>query len=345
MPNLVSILIPAYNAEEWISDAIRSALDQTWPEKEIIIVDDGSSDNTHRTAKQFESGSVKVLTQENSGASAARNRALSIAQGDYIQWLDADDLLAPDKISRQLKQRDINPESRVLLSSAWGRFYFRKEKAKFISNFLWQDLTPVEWLLRKFDGNIWMIPAVWIVSRKLTELAGPWDERLSLDDDGEYFSRVLAASEKIKFVHEAKSYYRQANIGSLGHTVSDKACTSLYLSLSLSIGYLRQLEDSNRTRAACLKYLQRWLIYFYPEKTAILEKANALAKDLGGEMSPPALGWKYSIIKEILGWRMAKRAQRRIPLIKEVIRGTWDKFLYNVSNKKFKYRPRFKKAK
>ena len=77
MQELVSIVIPACNAERWICDTIRSALNQTWPHKEIIIVDDGSTDNTLTAAKRFGSKIVKVVGQENAGASVARNRGLS----------------------------------------------------------------------------------------------------------------------------------------------------------------------------------------------------------------------------------------------------------------------------
>ena len=71
---LVSILIPCYNAEKWLSETINSALDQTWKNIEIIIVDDGSTDSSLAIAKTFESKNIKVLSQENRGASAARNQ-------------------------------------------------------------------------------------------------------------------------------------------------------------------------------------------------------------------------------------------------------------------------------
>src|ERR1043165_7081628 len=96
---LISILIPAYNAAPWIADTIKSALNQTYPRKEVVVVDDGSIDQTLQVARQFASKTVSIVTQENQGASAARNKALELCQGDYIQWLDADDLLAPDKIA------------------------------------------------------------------------------------------------------------------------------------------------------------------------------------------------------------------------------------------------------
>src|SRR2546426_3283066 len=129
MPHLVSILIPAYNAERWIADSIKSALSQTWVKKEIIVVDDGSSDNTLEIAKTFESKTVKVIAQRNMGACGARNRALTLAQGTYIQFLDADDLLAPDKISQQLKGRNNNSDARTLLTSAFGKFFFCQHRA------------------------------------------------------------------------------------------------------------------------------------------------------------------------------------------------------------------------
>ncbi len=73
---------------------------------------------------------------------------------------------------------------------------------------LWCDLSPKEWLLRKMEQNIYMQTATWLVSRELTEAAGPWDIKQLGDDDGEYFCRVLLASKGVCFVREAKVYYR-----------------------------------------------------------------------------------------------------------------------------------------
>ena len=333
MSELVSILIPAYNTEKWIADAIKSVLAQTWANREIIIVDDGSSDNTLKIAKTFESKTVKVITQKNMGACGARNKALSIAQGDYIQWLDADDLLAPDKISQQLRESGSGHNSRVLLSSAFGTFFFRHQKAKFIPNSLWQNLAPVEWVITKFNDNIWMNPAVWLVSRELADLAGLWDERLSLDDDGEYFCRVVAASERVKFVPEAKSYYRVGNVGSLSRRTSYKACESLLLSLTLCFGHLLSLENSERARSACLKYLQIWLLYFYPEKPELMKRMNELARELGGSLPPPEVNWKYYPIERVMGWEAAKKVMTHWRNAKSVGYKNWDRLLYNLTQK------------
>jgi glycosyltransferase involved in cell wall biosynthesis len=214
---LVSILIPAFNAQEWIADSLRSAIAQTWERKEIIVVDDGSADETLSIARRFESESVRVVTHKNQGAAAARNYAFSLSQGDYIQWLDADDLLAHDKIARQIEALNQDCSKRTLLSSAWGRFMYRCYKAEFVPTALWCDLRPVEWLLRKMGQNLYMQTGTWLVSRELTEAAGPWDTRLLGDDDDEYFCRVLLASDGTRFVPGAKVYYRSLGNGSLSY--------------------------------------------------------------------------------------------------------------------------------
>jgi glycosyltransferase involved in cell wall biosynthesis len=149
MKPLVSILIPAYNAEAWICDTLRSATAQTWERKEIIVVDDGSTDQTLAVARQFESKQLRVATHKNQGAAATRNEAFSLSQGDYIQYLDADDLMAPDKIARQMDALGKFPNKRTLLSGSWGNFMYRYYRTKFIPSALWNDLSPLEWLVRQ----------------------------------------------------------------------------------------------------------------------------------------------------------------------------------------------------
>jgi glycosyltransferase involved in cell wall biosynthesis len=328
VPDLVSILIPAYNAEKWIKDTINSALSQTWHKKEIVIVNDGSLDKTFAIAKQYESKSVKVISQENKGASAARNKALEYAQGDYIQWLDADDLLAPNKIHEQMRVVDGDPNDETLYSSPYGTFYLHIEKSRFDPNALWKDLTPVDWIVSKFASGFWMNPAGWLVSRRLTEKAGPWDTRLCRDIDGEYFCRVVAASKSIKFVQEAKCYYRQSGFSQVSRNTSEDAYNSLLLATRLSIECLRSLEDSGRTRRSSLIFLQRKCQYFYPDHSDLLREANALAFELGGQLMPPSVGWKLEVMRRLFGWKMGKKVMttgRRLKLAGAI---KWDEMSY-----------------
>jgi glycosyltransferase involved in cell wall biosynthesis len=330
MKPLVSILIPAYNAEEFVADAIRSAIAQTWRHKEIIVVDDGSTDGTAEVARGFTSKSVVIVSQENQGAAAARNLAFKLSQGEYIQWLDADDLLAPDKVERQFAALRKGDGKRTLLSSSWAHFYYRTKHARFIPTSLWQDLMPVEWLLRKLGEGQYMQTATWLTSRELAEAAGPWDVRLHVDDDGEYFCRVLLASEGTRFSPEAKVYYRVTPSSRVSHIgVSDKKKDAMVISMKLQIQYLRSLEKGARVQKACLAYMQNLYVNFYPERPDLMAELQALASELGGgRLEEPRLRWKYAWIKPILGFNAAKRAQITLPLLKTSLRRRWDKAMY-----------------
>jgi glycosyltransferase involved in cell wall biosynthesis len=325
---LVSILIPAFNAQEWIVETLRSATAQTWERKEIIVLDDGSTDRTLALARRFESDSVRVFTQKNQGAARARNNLSALSKGDYIQWLDADDLLSPDKIASQIEMAQKCPSSRTLLSSAWGRFMYRPSCTRFVPTALWSDLSPTEWLLRKLEQNLYMQTASWLVSRELSEAAGPWDTRLLGDDDGEYFCRVLLASDGVRFVPEGRVFYRVApnSLSYIGR--SDRKMNAQWCSMESHIRYLRSLEDTPRVRAACVTYLQNWLINFYPERPDIIQRAQQMAKELGGELAAPQLSWKYYWIRVLFGWDLAKRARVSWPAFRWSLERGWDRFLY-----------------
>jgi glycosyltransferase involved in cell wall biosynthesis len=328
---LVSILIPAYNSEKWIAATIRSALAQTWERKEIIVVDDGSTDQTLQVARQFESESLRVFRQQNQGAAAARNYAFSLSHGDYIQWLDADDLLAADKIAKQVEVVRLGESPRTLLSSPWGPFIYRLHRAEFTPNALWCDLSPAEFLVRKLDKKIFMQTAVWLVSRELTEAAGPWDIGLVSDDDGEYFCRVMLASSGIRFVPDAKVYYRSVGTSRLSYVGrSDKKLQALWRSMQLHIGYLRSLENSQRVRAACIQYLQNYLVVFYEQRPDIVDQMHEAARSLGGHLNVPRLSWKYAWIKSLFGWSVAKRAQLFFPSVKWSVLKSFDKALFSL---------------
>lgn len=317
MQPLVSILIPAYKAEHWIADTLRSALDQTWPNKEIIVVDDGSPDGTLAAARQFENQGVKVFTQQNQGAAACRNTALSHARGDFIQWLDADDLLSPNKISAQLAAFQADPDPLKLLSSGWSYFLNRPHTAVFRPTALWRDHTQASWLTCKMGLNLHMQTGTWLTSRELTEKAGPWDVTMVSDDDGEYYCRVLLASKGVRFVPDCGVYYRASGTASVSYIGrSEKKIRAMLKSMKLHIGYLRSLDDSPRARAACLHYMNTWALHFFPDHVPLFEELQQIARELGGELHPPRLSWKYEWIRRCFGWSAARRLQVAAPALK-----------------------------
>src|SRR6267378_5534130 len=127
---------------------------------------------------------------------------------------------------------------RTLLSSSFGQFMYRPYRARFTSTALWCDLTPTEFLRRKLGKRVFMQTSVWLVSRELTEAAGPWDTTMISDDDGEYFCRVLLASDGVRFVRDAKVFYRISDSSRWSYIGrSNKKMEAQVLSMQLQIGY------------------------------------------------------------------------------------------------------------
>jgi glycosyltransferase involved in cell wall biosynthesis len=312
---LVSILIPCYNADQWLADTVKSALAQTWDNTEIIVVDDGSTDGSLAIAQSFEAANLKVISQPNQGASAARNRALRTAQGDFIQYLDADDLLARDKIERQIEL--LLKHQNCIAAGAWARFYRSIDEATFKPEPVWQEMLPVDWLICSWEGGGMMHPAAWLAPRAIVEAAGLWNENLSLNDDGEYFSRVILASHQIKFCAGARSYYRSGISGSLSGTTSAAGLESAFQSLELCTSYLLNQENNPRTRHACATALQRFIYATYPDATNLVQKAEKKVHHLGGSDLQPTGGTVFQILANTVGWKQAKQFQRRFSRSKQ----------------------------
>ena len=301
MKPLVSVLIAAYNAATWIAETLDSASQQTWENVEIIVVDDGSKDETLSIARQYESSAIKVIHQDNQGASAARNHALKIAQGDFIQYLDADDLLATDKIERQLNLWQSSAQDRVI-SGEWARFVSSSDEAKFDPDPLWKDMLPVDWLVCAWQGHWMMHPAAWLVPRSISDRAGYWDESLSLNDDGEYFSRVVLASKGVQFCPGARSYYRSGINGSLSGRKTNVAWQSAFSAIDQSIQHLLAQEESLRTRQVAANMLQRLIYEVYPDVPELRHAAALKVNHLGGATERPMGGPFFQVLMTVLGW-------------------------------------------
>ncbi|MFN5814490.1 MAG: glycosyltransferase family 2 protein, partial [Pseudanabaena sp.] len=278
---LVSILIPCYNSEKWIAETLKSALDQTWQNIEIILVDDGSTDNSLSIARSYESSRLKVITQENRGASSARNRALKEAQGDFIQYLDANDLLNPQKIEAQVLLLQQN-ESGIL--GACGTVHFFDGQAPndgiYESGFpfIVDSDDPLDWLLRLYgseDDKAGMVPLhAWLTPRHISDAAGLWDEQLSLDDDGEYFARVVLASKGIRRSDTALSYYRRYRTsGSLSSGNSEHHHLSALRSADSKAQQILARTDSPKAKRALARAYMSIAILSYPNCPKISDLA------------------------------------------------------------------------
>ncbi|MBI2517769.1 MAG: glycosyltransferase family 2 protein [Opitutae bacterium] len=304
----VSIIIPCYNAAPWLAQTLDSALEQSWPHKEIILVDDGSTDQSLRIAREYEARGVKIIIQSNRGASAARNLGLAAARGDFIQFLDADDLLSAGKISAQITLLLHRPAG-TLATCAWGRFQQTPESARFVDDAVCRDFQPVEFLVLAGETGAMMHPSCWLVPGNLARQAGPWNESLSLNDDGEYFSRVILASAGLAYCADpaAKSYYRSGLPGSLSQSRSTPARHSQFRSLELITASLLAAEDTPRTRRACAGYWRRFVHDFYPFPHDLIQRAEAHVQQFGESVGRPPMGPKTATLAGVIGWRSVWR--------------------------------------
>ncbi len=309
----VSILIPAYNAERFVGAALQSALDQTWPDTEIIVVDDGSQDQTYAVAKRYESARVKILRQENRGAAAARNTALRQAQGDFLQYIDADDLLSPDKIREQVLLLQEYP-GYVSVSSAMYFFDGEDPKAGLLerSGVLDSD-DPVEFLAQLLgsEGQMRTIPCgAWLTPRSVASGAGPWDDSgYHLDDDGEYFARVLLASQGVRASIAGRYYYRRFRRRSSYSTrYTESSLAGALHSLTCKANHLlARTNDPRAYRALANRYVDL-AFTTYPAFPKLTQEALQKANELGGtDYIPPFGTWKGNALKKLFGWKAARR--------------------------------------
>ena len=249
--------------------------------------------------------------------------------------MDADDFLAPDKIASQLAVLPATASRKILLSSAWCRFYYRFYRAPFIPNSLWTDLAPVEWMIRKMENNDWMAIESWLISRELTDAAGRWDISLLRDNDGDYVSRVVCASEGIRFAGNARSYIRRGNRATVSSdfNLSGRKVDSIFKSITQQIGYLRALDDSARARRACAGYLQRWLHYFYPERPDLVSQLEELVLSLGGHSELPEVSWKVACIQKCFGWKTARHLQSSMRRYRQAMARAWDKTMFRLERR------------
>ena len=309
MNPLVSILIPCFNAERWLAETIKSALAQTWPAKEIIVVDDGSTDGSLAIARRFESSGVRIVNQQNQGAAAARNHGLRLARGEFFQFLDADDLLDPDKVARQVRLLQERGHD-CIVSCAWGRFTADPARAGLDPHrALWRDLAPVDWLVLAAEQNIMMATATWLLPREIANRIGPWDaaHRVNPLDDMDYFDRARAASRQVLFCPGTRTYYRSELGGSLSRIRSDAVWTAMSTTLHRSADLLLGLEDSPRTRHAAATLLQRFIYELHPARPDLAAVAAARVHALGGTELQPEFGPVRRRLARVIGWKMTKR--------------------------------------
>jgi len=307
MNPLVSVIVPCFNAEPWVGAAIESALAQNWTELEVIAVNDGSTDGSLSALSRYAGPRVRVIDRPNRGAAAARNAALGAAKGEFFQFLDADDILAPAKIANQVALLTAQGPDAVA-TSRWARFEGDPSVAVSTESPLYCDIAPVDYLLLNTGGGHMMHPGAWLVPAPVANRAGLWNESLSLNDDGEYFARVALASRRIVHSSSSLTLYRSGLPGSLSGRSDRGSLESLCRSCELVADHLLAAEDSPRARRALADYFQRLAYEVYPAAPDLFQRAEARVRALGGSSVRPSMGRRQAWLARLVGWRLARRA-------------------------------------
>ncbi|OGX15238.1 MAG: hypothetical protein A2166_00420 [Omnitrophica WOR_2 bacterium RBG_13_41_10] len=197
----VSVIIPTYNRAHYICETIDSILAQTYRDYEIIVVDDGSTDDTRKVLQKYD-GKVRYFYQKNRGSSAARNFGISQSQGEYIAFLDDDDLWLPNKLDVQLEIIEKNLNLAFVCSGS----YVINEAGENINVWKENKKSKLETFRRLYKGNFVLTLTV-LMRRRCFYDVGEFDERLIVSQDYDLWLR-LAKKYKFQYINTPLAKYR-----------------------------------------------------------------------------------------------------------------------------------------
>lgn len=211
-PGLVSVVIPCYNAERFLAETLESTITQSYPHTEIVVVDDGSTDGTAALIRAY-ADRVKAEFGPNRGASAARNRGTALAAGEFIQYLDADDLLLPDALDRRvsaLQSRGADvaySDWEKLIEDSQGAFELGERSTKRI-----EDLDDNRQIAQL---KFWAPPAALTYRRSIVAKIGGWKEWLPIIQDARFLQDAALVGGQFVHVPGVGARYRVHRGGSL----------------------------------------------------------------------------------------------------------------------------------
>lgn len=241
---LVSVIIPLYNTEKYIEEAVKSILSQTYKNLEVIIIDDGSKDNSGNIVKRIDDKRIKLICQENSGMAAALNKGIAMAKGEYIARQDADDIAYPQRLEKQISFLQKNEHYAVV--GTWAKVFSDDNKEHKAHQHPADNLTLKLFLL--FDNPF--VHSSMMIRKSVLDKIGNYDVKKSqLTQDYDLWSRI-ARDYEIANMPEMLQAYRKVTSG-ISHTTSDYSTRVV----EQSIENISILAGSKSTAVSDLAYL------------------------------------------------------------------------------------------
>jgi glycosyltransferase involved in cell wall biosynthesis len=293
MKDWVSVIIPTYNSAHFIEDAINGALSQTYPHVEIVVVDDGSTDNLHEVLKQYED-KLRLIVQENRGLSAARNTGIRSSTGEYLAFLDADDFWKPEKLALQMEV--FKRESSV------GVVYTGVMDVDASGAPLqYKECTQRGSILDQLLENNCLVASASAVKRECFEKVGFFDEQLTASEDWDLWLRI-APYYGIDFVDRPLTCYRLHSQNMHKDASRMERNILRVLDKAFEAGALRRRGDDFR-RATIATYHLRFAEHYFGIRDMANTRRNVFA---AWSLDPRAIGPSTTVLvlKSLLGKRI-----------------------------------------
>lgn len=275
----VSVIIPAFQAENHIVQAIESVLCQTYTPQEIIVVDDGSTDNTGSAVKRY-GDKVIYIYQNNSGPASARNSAIHAAKSTWVAFLDSDDIWTPNKLELQFRLLKRNTHLQWAVSNF---YYFNPAKnlqeVAIHAQHIRKQLINGAYLANLFDAmNDYMEFALdtYIIKRSVFEKAGLFREELRYSEDTDLFWRIAAHWPQIGYVNKPLTTYVQHENNLTKITDHEKILSSILTVFDDHLNRLSEMGMENKIIPFVNRKLRKWTYLFYRQQD--YEKVKVIAE-------------------------------------------------------------------
>ena len=257
---------------------IESALAQSG-DIEIIVVDDGSTDGSLAEIQRFD-GRIRWVTGPNCGGSAARNTGVQLASGDWIQFLDADDVLAPNKISEQLKTVN-SCGFQTIGFCPWTMLYDNGDEDRITPQTYWRDFDfGIDLLLQMWLLGGFFPPHAWLIPKSLITQIGGWNVSLTGNDDGEFIGRLLVQPVQLRFTPDTYVKYRNPPPGSVSRNRSKASAQSFLESWTIVTSKIKEQRWDTEAKKACLSRLRK-IAYSWRHMPDIISEAAIHERRLG----------------------------------------------------------------
>jgi glycosyltransferase involved in cell wall biosynthesis len=314
---LVSVIVPAFNAEEYIMECLSSVINQTYRNLEIIVINDGSTDRTKDMLGNINDPRLIILNQPNKGCSAAKNIGLKISKGDFIQYLDADDYLSLDKIEKQLMVLKDKPNCTAVCKTQIISCKDSNLNDEISSDFLIDNLTGMEFLLNLLGskGKFGMVqPNAYLITRNISDRVGCWNEEISPspDEDGEYFSRILLESQTVMCTGGINFYRRPPSGNTLSKLFSMERSLNLLRTVDLKFQHIFKKNRGNHQLWLYQINISSVVYQFGVQYPEVIVLGKSFLQESGISDFQIIRPKKFRILASILGFENALTLKRLI---------------------------------